>query len=282
MPQTPAQLRNLLKACYDEREAAALARAVCCGLLGQRVADYVLNEPLPADEETADKVSAVVERLLRYEPLQYIEGKARFGGRDFRVAPGVLIPRPETEELVERLLKVTPRGARILDVGTGSGCIAVTLALEVADARVEAWDISADALSVARANNERYEAGVALRQVDVLAGGDWGGERRFDLIVSNPPYITEAERKDMLPNVLRYEPDTALFVPDADPLRFYRRIGQLGQRLLLPGGRIAFEINRAFGRQMAELLQEQGYADVRIDRDLSGNDRFATGLLPLS
>lgn len=279
MPQTPAQLRNLLKTCYDDREAAALARVVCCEIGGQSVADYVLNEPLPTEGDASRRVEAAVERLLRYEPLQYIEGKARFGGRDFYVGPGVLIPRPETEELVERLLKVTPAGARILDVGTGSGCIAVTLALAVPDAKVVAWDVSPEALAVARRNSAWNGAQVDFKRCDVLTT-EPEAEGCFDLIVSNPPYVTEAERKDMAPNVLRYEPETALFVPDDDPLRFYRRIATLGRRLLAPGGRLAFEINRAFGKETAQLLRETGYAEVRTDRDLSGNDRFATGRQP--
>lgn len=278
MLQTPAEWRHLLKTCHDDREAAAVARAVCCDLLGQRNVDYVLNRPLPDDAETVQRAEDIEKRLMRHEPLQYIEGKARFGGRDFHVAPGVLIPRPETEELAERLCRVTPRGARILDVGTGSGCIAVTLALEVEGARVEAWDVSPEALAIARRNDGLHGANVRFRQVDVLADVP-EDTQQFDLIVSNPPYVTEAERRDMEPNVLLYEPGEALFVPDQDPLRFYRRIGELGRRLLAPGGRIAFEINRAFGREMAELLRTQGYADVRVDRDLSGNDRFATGLL---
>lgn len=279
MPQTPSDLRKLLKTRYDEREAAALARIVCCDLLGQRPTDYVLNEPLPPDADTERRTADIVERLLRYEPLQYIEGKARFGGRDFRVRPGVLIPRPETEELVERLCRVTPRGARILDVGTGSGCIAVTLALEVPGAAVEGWDISPEALAVARSNQEQHGANVTFHCRDVLT---YEPEETgvFDLVVSNPPYITESERRDMEPNVLLHEPDTALFVPDRDPLLFYRRIGQLGRRLLVPGGRIAFEINRAFGQETAELLRGQGYENVRTDRDLSGNERFVTGTAP--
>lgn len=279
MPQTPAQLRNLLKTCYDDREAAALARIVCCEVAGQRVADYVLNEPLPADGETARRVDETVSRLLRHEPLQYIQGRARFGGRDFGVGPGVLIPRPETEELAERLLGVTPPGARILDVGTGSGCLAVTLALEVPGAQVEAWDISPEALATAKRNSEALGAEVTFRLRNVLTC-DVGEEARFDLIVSNPPYVTEAERKEMAPNVLRHEPETALFVPDDDPLRFYRRIAALGRKLLAPEGRLAFEINRAFGRETAELLREAGYKEVRTDRDLSGNDRFVTGKQP--
>ena len=275
MDLTPAELRNILKANYDNREAAALARIVCCEMMGQRPTDYVLNEPLRTDGEAGRRLEDVIQRLLRYEPLQYIEGKARFLGRDFRVKPGVLIPRPETEELVEQILKETAPGARLLDIGTGSGCIAVTLALDVPGAYVEAWDISPEALAVARGNSERLQAGVTFRQRDVLVCGVEAGTA-FDAVVSNPPYVTEAEQAKMSPNVRLYEPPEALYVPDNDPLRFYRRIGQLGQQLLTPGGKLYFEINQAFGRETACLLQEQGYTDIRIGKDLSGNDRFAT------
>ena len=281
MSLTPAELRNILKANYDDRESAALARIACCDMLGQRPAGYALNEPVGTDEEGGRRLDDIVRRLTRFEPLQYIEGKARFRGRDFRVKPGVLIPRPETEELTELILKETAPGARLLDIGTGSGCIAVTLALETPGARVEAWDVSPEALAVARDNSERMGARVDFRLRDVWAEGE-ETEGRFDVIVSNPPYVTESEQADMSPNVLLYEPSTALFVPDSDPLRFYRRIGLLGQRLLVPGGRLYFEINRAFGRETAGLLQEQGYTDIRIGKDLSGNDRFVSATRPES
>ena len=283
MNLTPANLRNLLKAKYDDREAAALARIVCCEMMGQRPADYVLNEPLRPDAEAGQRLDDIVQRLLRFEPLQYIEGKARFLGRDFRVGPGVLIPRPETEELVELMLKETSPGARLLDIGTGSGCIAVTLALEVPGAQVEAWDIADEALDTARDNCRRLGAHVCFRQQDVLAyEPEEDTEGRFDLIVSNPPYVTENERNDMQPNVLLYEPERALFVPDNDPLRFYRHIGRIGRKLLVPGGRMAFEINRAFAQETVALLLQQGYTEVSSARDLSGNERFVTGRNPLA
>ena len=281
MNLTPAELRNLLKAKYDDREAAALARIVCCEMMGQRPTSYVLNEPLCPDAEARQQLDDIVQRLLRFEPLQYIEGKARFLGRDFGVGPGVLIPRPETEELVERVLKETAPGAHVLDIGTGSGCIAVTLALEVPGSYVEAWDISPAALAVARANSKRLEADVVFRQQDVLAH-DPEATTRFDVLVSNPPYVTESEEAGMAPNVLLYEPAGALFVPDNDPLLFYRHIAQLGQKLLHPGGRLYFEINRTFGREMAALLEGQGYTDIRVEKDLSGNDRFAMARRPVS
>ena len=280
MLRTPAEWRNKLKTRYDDREAAALARAVCCEMLGQGIAGYVLNEPLPQDEAARQRAEDIENRLLRYEPLQYIQGQARFLGRDFHVEPGVLVPRPETEELVERMLAEVPAGGRILDVGTGSGCIAVTLALEVPGARVEAWDVSPEALSVARRNSRTLGAEVDFALRDVLAQ-EPDGAGRWDVIVSNPPYVTESERAEMEPNVLRYEPAGALFVPDEDPLRFYRCIGQLGRHCLTPGGRIYFEANRTFVQDTAKLLQAQGFDEVRTGRDLSGNDRFVMARQPM-
>lgn len=276
---SPNELRNRLKICYSASEAAALARILCCEMLEQRTTDYVLDEPLDLDEEQGERIEESITRLLRFEPIQYIQRKARFLGRDFHVEPGVLIPRPETEELVERMLKKVPAKARIADIGTGSGCIAVTLALEVPGAQVQAWDISEAALQVAKQNAQALQANVDFIQRDVLV---WEPEEReaLDIIVSNPPYVTEAERGEMEPNVLLYEPEGALFVPNNDPLRFYRRIGQLGRDLLVPGGKLYFEINRAYGEETCALLRRQGYTDVHTDKDLSGNDRFVIATQP--
>lgn len=276
---SPNELRNRLKICYSASEAAALARILCCEMLEQRTTDYVLDEPLDLDEEQGERIEESITRLLRFEPIQYIQRKARFLGRDFHVEPGVLIPRPETEELVERMLKEVPAKARIADIGTGSGCIAVTLALEVPGAQVQAWDISEAALQVAKQNAQALQANVDFIQRDVLV---WEPDERetLDIIVSNPPYVTEAERGEMEPNVLLYEPEGALFVPNNDPLRFYRRIGQLGRDLLVPGGKLYFEINRAYGEETCALLRRQGYTDVHTDKDLSGNDRFVIATQP--
>ena len=243
---SPAELRNRLKTCYSATEAAALARIICCEMLGQRTTDFVLNEPLETDGTQARLLEDAVGRLLRSEPMQYIQGKARFLGRDFHVEPGVLIPRPETEELVERMLREIPANARMADIGTGSGCIAITLALEVPGAQVEAWDISETALRIARQNAKALQAEVDFVHRDALT---WPPREKgtLDVIVSNPPYVTEAERTAMEPNVLLHEPEGALFVPNEDPLRFYRCIGLLGREMLAPGGRLYFEINRAYG-----------------------------------
>lgn len=273
MNKIVAYIRSRLQPYYTAEEVSALSRIVCCDLLGQAPTDYYLGKDIALSPKKEQELEDILQRLSRFEPLQYIEGRTLFLGREFWVAPGVLIPRPETEELVELMLKEIPADARILDVGTGSGCIAISLAKELPDALVTAWDVSPEALSVARVNARKLQADVRFVECDVLACQvDEVG--LYDVIVSNPPYVTEAEKADMEPNVLQWEPSLALFVPDDDPLRFYRRIAVLGRGMLADGGRLYFEINRAYGREMVEMLRAMGYVGVRVEKDLSQNDRF--------
>lgn len=273
MNKIVAYIRSRLQPYYTAEEVSALSRIVCCDLLGQAPTDYYLGKDIALSSKKEQELEDILQRLSRFEPLQYIEGRTLFLGRELLVAPGVLIPRPETEELVELMLKEIPADARILDVGTGSGCIAISLAKELPDALVTAWDVSPEALSVARANARKLQADVRFVECDVFACQvDEVG--LYDVIVSNPPYVTEAEKADMEPNVLQWEPSLALFVPDDDPLRFYRRIAVLGRDMLADGGRLYFEINRAYGREMVEMLRTMGYVGVRVEKDLSQNDRF--------
>lgn len=273
MNKIVAYIRSRLQPYYTAEEVSALSRIVCCDLLGQAPTDYYLGKDIVLSSKKEQELEDILQRLSRFEPLQYIEGRTLFLGREFWVAPGVLIPRPETEELVELMLKEIPADARILDVGTGSGCIAISLAKELPDTLVTAWDVSPEALSVARVNARKHQADVRFVECDVLACQvDEVG--LYDVIVSNPPYVTEAEKADMEPNVLQWEPSLALFVPDDDPLRFYRRIAVLGRDMLADGGRLYFEINRAYGREMVEMLRTMGYVRVRVKKDLSQNDRF--------
>lgn len=271
---TGRHIRQALQKCYDAPEAASLARIVCCEMYGQSATDYYLNEELALNGEKERKLQETVERLCRYEPIQYVQGIAPFAGRQFMVAPGVLIPRPETAELVGLIARETMPQARILDIGTGSGCIAISLDREVAGSRVTAWEVSGEALVVACANKERLHAGVTFVQRDVFTYTP-APDERYDVIVSNPPYVRESEKQTMEWNVLDWEPVLALFVPDADPLRFYRRIAELGRELLTAEGRLYLEINRALGNETAALLRGQGYTEVRIAKDSLGNDRFA-------
>lgn len=273
MNVTVSHIRSALQECYPPREAANLSRIVCCEMLGQSHIDYYLGKDMILSPKDEKELESILSRLCNFEPIQYVQGTARFLGRTFRVASGVLIPRPETEELVERMLEEVAPASRILDIGTGSGCIAVTLSKELPEAEVTAWDISGEALAIAGDNNRLLQTSVQFVQRDVLMYQPTEDEY-FDVIVSNPPYVTETEKKDMEPNVLNWEPSGALFVPDSDPLRFYRRIGELGRSMLTVGGRLYFEINRAFGEAVASMLRKQGYTNVRIRKDISGNDRY--------
>ena len=273
MNVTVSHIRSALQECYPPREAANLSRIVCCEMLGQSHIDYYLGKDMILSPTMKRNWKAFFPVCAIFEPIQYVQSTARFLGRTFRVAPGVLIPRPETEELVERMLEEVAPASRILDIGTGSGCIAVTLSKELPEAEVTAWDISGEALAIAGDNNRLLQTSVQFVQRDVLTYQP-AEDEYFDVIVSNPPYVTETEKKDMEPNVLNWEPSGALFVPDSDPLRFYRRIGELGRSMLTVGGRLYFEINRAFGEAVASMLRKQGYTNVRIRKDISGNDRY--------
>lgn len=270
---TPSFLREQLSKSYEPQEANGLARIIFCDILGQSNVDYYLCKDIDLSGNEEEKVKSILQRLEKYEPIQYIEGKKYFSGREFFVRQGVLIPRPETEELVELAAQACKPNAKILDIGTGSGCIAISLSKKLPEAEVHAWDISEAALEVAKQNNEQLSASVHFEQHDILTY-QATGEEAFDLIISNPPYIAESEKAEMEPNVLAWEPSIALFVPDNDPLLFYRRIGELALRMLTPNGKLFFEINRAYGDATKQLLCNQGYKNIHIQKDLSGNDRF--------
>lgn len=277
MSITPKAIREALSLCYDPHEAAAMSRIVCCEMLGQSATDYYLGKDITLSANEEKKWPAILERLLQYEPLQYVQGIARFCGNDFHVAPGVLIPRPETAELVELVMKEGWKDACLLDIGTGSGCIAISLAKAMPQAEVTAWDISSEALAIARLNNERLQANVHFEECDVLTCQPNENEV-YDVIISNPPYITQREQADMEENVLKWEPHQALFVPDDEPLLFYNRIAQLGRNLLKENGKIYFEINRAYGKEVVDMLKEKGYRSIQLLKDLYQNDRFVTAI----
>lgn len=270
---TASYIRRNLQGRYDPREAGNLSRIICCEILGQQTVDYYLGKDIILSVKEEQELESILSRLHNFEPIQYILGEARFLGRTFRVTPGVLIPRPETEELVEMMLKELSPVSRVLDVGTGSGCIAISLAKELPESQVTAWDVSGEALSIAAANSKALQASVRFKQRDVLTYEPCVADC-YDVIVSNPPYVTEAEKQEMEHNVLDWEPSLALFVPDTDPLRFYRRIAVLGLEMLTSGGKLYFEINRAFGKDTVAMLCETGYRAVRLQKDISHNDRF--------
>ncbi len=278
MTTNPTQIRRTLGTAYEPSEAAALSRIVCTEMLGQSQADYFLCKDIELSANQEENLQSILERLLRFEPIQYVQGFSWFLSRRFLVTPAVLIPRPETEELVQRIIEETEAGGSILDVGTGSGCIAISLALSLPKSKVEAWDVSMEALEVAMHNAEQLHAQVDFHLQDMLTY-QWEGGQRYDLIVSNPPYVLEQERNTMAPNVVEYEPELALFVPDNDPLLFYRKIGEMGRRALKPGGRLYFEINRTQGTAVKQLLEKQGYSEVFLYQDISHNDRLIKACL---
>lgn len=270
---TVSHIRGVLQKRYSCQRAAHLSRIICSEMLGQSTVDYYLGKDIILSLKEKQELDGILSRLCDFEPIQYVQGSVDFLGRTFKVAPGVLIPRPETEELVETMLKEIPADARILDIGTGSGCIAVSLSKELPDARVVAWDVSEKALAIAFGNNDALQASVQFVLCDVIACRPTPKDR-YDVIVSNPPYVLEKEKQEMERNVLDWEPPLALFVADTEPLRFYRRIAELGQEMLVAGGKLYFEINRAFGEATVAMLCEQGYANAHVQKDISGNDRF--------
>lgn len=273
MNRVSTYIRQSLHDFYPPQEVKSLTMMICCDLLGYEAVDVYLGKDINLSESKQQELENILARMRKNEPIQYIRGVADFYGMPFRVAPGVLIPRPETAELVELILRENPDATALLDIGTGSGCIAVALSRHLPNANVRAWDVSDDALAIARCNNELLGTSVAFEQHDVLT---YEGTGVFDVIVSNPPYVTEAEKPGMDANVLDWEPQLALFVPNDDPLRFYRRIALLGKRLLTPDGKIYFEINRAYGGATVCMLEEMGYRHVRVLKDLFGNDRIVT------
>ncbi len=229
-----------------------------------------------------NKVEDIVSRLKKNEPIQYILGKTEFYGLNFTITPNVLIPRPETEELVEWIItEISNEKSNILDIGTGSGCIAVTLAKKLPDSKVHAWDISKDALKVAMNNARLNNVTVNFSQQDVLAlkvKQDVLGAEKFDIIVSNPPYVVESEKATMDENVLRYEPHKALFVPNDNPLLFYEKIINIALFLLKDNGELYFEINRSYGEQLSQILFNKRFKSIELRKDISGNFRMIKGV----
>lgn len=262
-----------LKELYGPREAGAILRLVAESRFGLSQTDVLLGRMEHLPEEQKKEWQEILKQLHEGRPVQYVLGQAEFLGRPFRVTPEVLIPRPETEELVRLILSFFPENSRAsaLDLCTGSGCIAVTLALCGMD--VTATDISREALAVARDNAETLGANITFRKEDLLAAPDYT-DALFDLVVSNPPYVCESEKREMAPHVLNHEPSLALFVPDDDPLRFYRAIARVAKTGLKPGGLLALEINRAFSGDVAELLKKYGFTDISTHEDQFHNPRF--------
>lgn len=225
------------------------------------------------------KIIYIVERLQKNEPIQYVLGKTEFYGLDFKVNSNVLIPRPETEELVEWILLETKQvNPHLLDIGTGSGCIAIALAKHLHYGTVDAWDISEKALEVARDNANNNNVSVKFSNVNVLEPVNI--DKHFDIIVSNPPYITFSEKNELEENVLDFEPHEALFVPDEESLIFYNKIADIAVKMLNDKGYLYFEINQAKGSDIIELLKSKGFSNIELRKDISGNSRMIRGMKP--
>lgn len=274
--QLVANITQSLQPLYEPREAAAVASWYVCARLKMERYELVLRGNEPVDEALMADIQQDMQKLSEGCPVQYVLGETEFYGLPFRVSPAVLIPRPETEELVQRIVQRYEREhVRIWDVGTGSGCIAVTLAKMLPDAEVFATDISEEALAVAHENAELNKVGVTFARHDMADSEHLPfGETRFDVIVSNPPYIPVSDRAGMHKNVVDYEPETALFVPDDDKLWCYRALTRLAQRTLVPGGCIFMETYHDFHDELAEMFAEHGFTDVLSVRDLNGRLRF--------
>lgn len=280
MTDTVLYIRQSLEGLYPAGEIASLIRLLMERICGIAPYQLLADKGKELSETEKERIREIVDALQKSVPVQYALGVADFYGREFIVNPSVLIPRPETEELVEIILKELrqkrqPSPVSIADIGTGSGCIALTLAAEASQAEVTAVDLSAEALATARANAARLNVNAVFVQADILS--DTAAEAipgRFDLIVSNPPYVMASEKKQMEKNVLDYEPHLALFVDDSDPLLFYRHIARFGKKRLNAGGMLYFEINPLCGREMVCLLQREGYRDLTLIRDMSGKDRI--------
>ena len=276
-----SNLKSALLAAYPEDEARSLAWWIAEELTGKSRTELQFGcKDTTFSPIMQEKSQEIISRLLHFEPIQYIFGHTLWCGLDLLVTPATLIPRPETAELVERINKPTqtlPEGKalKVLDVGTGSGCIAIALKKAHPSWSVTGIDISPEAIAIARENARRNNVEVNFQVVDIF---DFNEKNpKYDIVVSNPPYICESEKTSMRPNVLNFEPSTALFVPDSDPLKFYRRIAELFSLPLQGKGRergLFFEINEAFGEELKQLLDILGYTDIQIHKDIYGKDRI--------
>lgn len=283
---TYSEIWHRIATSYEDGEARAIARILIEELFGLSYTEIVCGatDQLSADDTL--RLDTAVRRIELGEPLQHVLGYADFCGNHFGVNASVLIPRPETEWLVdegERLMNSASNAApsapkRILDIGTGSGCIAISLKLRLGEAYVEAWDISEEALRTAESNAKALKAEVAFCKRDALRAEE--SVAPWDLIVSNPPYICDSERAAMDDNVLLHEPHTALFVPDDDPLRFYRAIARYALRSLSNGGSLLFECNTRYAEATGEMMREKGFEDVTVNDDCFGLPRFVKGSSP--
>lgn len=274
-------LRKQITLSEDAAEIESMLYLILEHMAGITRSDVISQKAISLTEKEERSIEEVIKRLNTQEPVQYILGKADFFGRVFTVNPSVLIPRPETELLIDEIVKkASNTPGKLLDIGTGSGCIAITLAKELPDKTVIAFDISEAALKTASENATELAAQVDFRKTDILTESIPFND--LEIIVSNPPYVTVSERRSMNNNVLKHEPHLALFVPDNDPLVFYKAIAQRGFVALKSGGKIYVEINEQFGKETSDAFQKEGFTMIRIVKDLQGKDRIVVATKPVS
>lgn len=270
-------IKNELKGIYSADEIQSLTYLLLSNITGYTKIEIIVNKNTNFSDVQRAMLNSFVNKLKIHTPIQYIIGKTEFYGLPFLVSDAVLIPRPETEELIEWIIETSDKNTEvnILDIGTGSGCIAVTLAQQFSKAKVTAFDISEVALEVATQNAELNKVKVNFLKVDILNANNYiGSDSQWEIIVSNPPYVPNCEQAEIQPNVLDHEPHIALFVPDADPLIFYRKIMEFALNHLNPGGYLFFETHRDWAKEIVKLLVNNEFCNVQLRKDLSGNDRM--------
>ena len=277
------QLLAQLYEVYDNKEAANIADMVIEHVTGQRKIDRIIYKDLPVNVEQQEQLKKITMELLQSRPVQYVLEEAWFMGMKLSVNKNVLIPRPETEELVEWIIddikKFGNEDISLLDIGTGSGCIPIAIRKKLPTAAVSAIDVSHDALQVAILNSIQQNALVDFLQLDFLDEKEWHQLGKYHLIVSNPPYIKISEEKSMDQNVLKFEPHLALFVPNEDALLFYKAIAKFSLTHLKPGGRVYVEINEALGKDVVRLFEENEFSEVILKKDMQGKDRMVKAML---
>jgi len=276
--ETQKEVVEELKNLYNGREANTISKLLFEHMGFSRI-DLITDKSGTLSSDQIALLQSALERIKNHEPIQYITGRAHFYGMDLKVNPNVLIPRQETEELVDLIIQENINAnPRILDIGTGSGCIALSLKKNIEGARIDALDISEESLIVAIDNSKEQELNVHFHHLDILHEAFLPGE--YDIIVSNPPYVVESEKTWIKRNVLDFEPHRALFVPEVSPLVFYDCIVELAIRHLHPEGKLYFEINERFGKEVKSIMTEAGLTNIRIIKDLNDKNRIASAIFP--
>lgn len=281
--QSYKQLLFQLYEMYGDREAANIADLVIENITGFKKVDRLINKQFPLNEEQLQLLNDYTNELLKHKPVQYVLNEVWFAGMKLYVDENVLIPRPETEELVEWIVKAVAsrksQVASILDIGTGSGCIPVALKKKLPSVEVHALDISEEALNVAKRNAAIQQTKINFHLLNILDNNLWKQLPKFDIIVSNPPYVTQSEASSMQQNVLQYEPHLALFVDDEDAMKFYKAIAEFGLHHLNKDGQLFFEINEIMGKQICDLLNQYRYLNIELKKDMQNKDRMIRGCL---